>query len=183
MLNMTKFESGTMMPNFRETNLTDLVIQTVLMFEKKIDEKNIEILGLDSERLIAVADADLMQQVIYNLVENAVKFVNTGGTLTFEFEKVDGMNCFSIKNTGEGLRDNEIQQVFDRFYKTDESRGKDAAGLGLGLAISRKIVHLHKGHIIVKSVYGEYTKFIIQIPDLSIRQDSGDERTDYGRKR
>ncbi|MBQ4534248.1 MAG: ATP-binding protein, partial [Ruminococcus sp.] len=118
-----------------------------------------------------------------NLVENAVKFVNTGGTLTFEFGKVDGMNCFSIKNTGEGLRDNEIQQVFDRFYKTDESRGKDAAGLGLGLAISRKIVHLHKGHIIVKSVYGEYTKFIIQIPDLSIRQDSGDERTDYGRKR
>lgn len=183
MLNMTKFESGTMMPNFRETNLTDLVIQTVLMFEKKIDEKNIEILGLDSERLIAVADADLMQQVIYNLVENAVKFVNPGGTLTFEFGKVDGMNCFSIKNTGEGLRDNEIQQVFDRFYKTDESRGKDAAGLGLGLAISRKIVHLHKGHIIVKSVYGEYTKFIIQIPDLSIRQDPGDERTDYGRKR
>lgn len=183
MLNMTKFETGTMTPNFRETNLTDLVIQTVLMFEKKIEDKNLEVLGLDSGRLIAVADADLMQQVIYNLVENAVKFVNHGGTLTFGFEKVDGMNCVSIKNTGEGLRDNEIQQVFDRFYKTDASRGKDAAGLGLGLAISRKIVHLHKGHIVVKSVYGEYTKFIIQIPDLEIRQKPGDERTEYGRKR
>ncbi|MBQ8181005.1 MAG: HAMP domain-containing histidine kinase [Ruminococcus sp.] len=183
MLNMTKFESGTMTPNFRETNLTDLVIQTVLMFEKKIDEKNLDILGLDSQRLVAVADADLMQQVIYNLVENAVKFVNHGGTLTFEFEKVDGMNCVSIKNTGEGLRDNEIQQVFDRFYKTDASRGKDAAGLGLGLAISRKIVHLHKGHIVVKSVYGEYTKFIIQIPDLNINNGNDNERTDYGRKR
>lgn len=183
MLNMTKFETGTMTPNFRETNLTDLVIQTVLMFEKRIDEKNLEILGLDSERLLAVADADLMQQVIYNLVENAVKFVNHGGTLTFGFEKTDGMNCISIKNTGEGLKDNEIQQVFDRFYKTDASRGKDATGLGLGLAISRKIVHLHKGHIVVKSVYGEYTKFIIQIPDLEVRRDSADERTDNGRKR
>ena len=179
MLNMTKFESGTMTPNFRETNLTDLVIQTVLMFEKKIEE----VLGLDSDRLVAVADADLMQQVIYKLVENAVKFVNYGGALTFGFEKKDGMNCVSIKNTGEGLRDNEIQQVFDRFYKTDVSRGKDASGLGLGLAISRKIVHLHKGHIVVKSVYGEYTKFIIQIPDREIMQKSGDERTDYGRKR
>lgn len=183
MLNMTKFESGTMTPNFRETNLTELVIQTVLMFEKKIDEKNLEVLGLDSQRLVAVADADLMQQVIYNLVENAVKFVNHGGTLTFEFEKLDGMNCVSIKNTGEGLRDNEIQQVFDRFYKTDSSRGKDAAGLGLGLAISRKIVHLHKGHIVVRSVQGEYTKFIIQIPDLDIGAVDENERTDYGRKR
>lgn len=183
MLNMTKFETGTMTPNFRETNLTDLVIQTVLMFEKRIEEKNLDVLGLDSGRLVAVADADLMQQVIYNLVENAVKFVNSGGTLTFGFEKVDGMNCVSIKNTGEGLRDNEIQQIFDRFYKTDASRGKDASGLGLGLAISRKIVHLHKGHIVVKSVYGEYTKFIIQIPDLEIRHEPGGERTDYGRKR
>ncbi len=183
MLNMTKFETGTMTPNFRETNLTDLVIQTVLMFEKKIEDKNLEVLGLDSDRLVAVVDADLMQQVIYNLVENAVKFVNYGGALTFGFERNDGMNCVSIKNTGEGLRDNEIQQIFDRFYKTDASRGKDASGLGLGLAISRKIVHLHKGHIVVKSVYGEYTKFIIQVPDLEIRQKPGDERTDYGRKR
>ena len=168
MLNMTKFESGTMRPNFRETNLTDLVIQTVLMFEKKIEDKELDVQGLDSDRLIAVADSDLMQQVIYNLVENAVKFINVGGTLSFRFEKENGINIISIRNTGEGLKDNEIQQVFDRFYKTDSSRGKDTTGLGLGLSISRKIVHLHNGHIVVKSVYGEYTEFQIQIPDIEI---------------
>ena len=168
MLNMTKFESGTMRPNFRETNLTDLVIQTVLMFEKKIEDKNLDVQGLDSDRLIAVADSDLMQQVIYNLVENAVKFVNNGGTLSFRFEKENGLNIISIRNTGEGLKDNEIQQVFDRFYKTDSSRGKDTTGLGLGLSISRKIVHLHSGHIVVKSVYGEYTEFQIQFPDIKM---------------
>ncbi|MBP3309941.1 MAG: HAMP domain-containing histidine kinase [Ruminococcus sp.] len=165
MLSMTRFESGTMRPNFKPTNLTDLVIQTVLMFEKKIEDKMLEVEGLDSNSLVAVVDSDLMQQVIYNIVENAVKFVNERGTLTFRFEKADGLCILSIKNTGEGLQNSEIQQVFDRFYKTDSSRGKDTTGLGLGLSISRKIVHLHKGHIVVKSVYGEYTEFQVQIPE------------------
>ena len=164
MLNMTRFESGTLTPNFRETNVTDLVIQTVLMFEKRIEDKNLSVEDLDSGRLMAVVDADLMQQVIYNLVENAVKFVNQGGTLSFSFEEADGICMIGIRNTGEGLKNTEIQQVFDRFYKTDSSRGKDITGLGLGLSISRKIVHLHNGHIVVKSVYGEYTEFQIQIP-------------------
>lgn len=164
MLNMSRFESGTLTPNFMETNLTDLVIKVVLMFEKRIEDKNLQVEELDSRRLTAVVDADLMQQVIYNLVENAVKFVNDGGTLSFRFEQKDDICIIGIRNTGEGLKDEEIQQVFDRFYKTDSSRGKDTTGLGLGLSISRKIVHLHHGHIVVKSVYGEYTEFQVQIP-------------------
>ena len=164
MLNMTKFETGAMRPNFRMANITDLVVQTVLMFEKKIETKQLDVSGLDSNRLNVFIDVDLMQQVIYNLVENAVKFVDQGGTLSFSFEKNEEWYEIGIKNTGEGLTDTEIQQVFDRFYKTDTSRGKDTTGLGLGLSISRKIVHLHKGHIVVKSVYGEYTEFIIQLP-------------------
>ena len=170
MLNITKYESGTLKPNFSKTNLTDLVIQTVLMFEKKIDEKNLEIEGLDSDRLVAEVDSDLIQQVVYNLVENATKFVNKNGTISFRFEKADGNCIIGIKNTGEGLKNDEIQQVFDRFYKTDSSRGKDTTGLGLGLSISRKIVHLHNGHIIVRSVYGEYTEFAVQLPEKQNEQ-------------
>lgn len=165
MLNMSRFESGTLKPNFAETNLTELVIQIVLMFEKKIDEKNLKVIGLDSDRLIAVVDSNLIQQVIYNLVENAVKFVNEGGTLTFSFEKINDMCSISVRNTGDGLKDSEIQQVFDRFYKTDSSRGKDSSGLGLGLSISRRIVHLHNGEIIVRSVYGQYTEFNVMLPE------------------
>lgn len=166
MLNMSRFETGTLRPNFRDVNLTEIVIQTVLMFEKKIEDKNLEVEGLGSERMTAEVDPDLIQQVVYNLVENAVKFINTGGTLSFRFEHSITGNCtIGIKNTGEGLKNDEITQVFDRFYKTDSSRGKDTTGLGLGLAISRKIVHLHHGHIVVKSVYGEYTEFLIQIPE------------------
>ena len=166
MLNMSRFETGTLRPNFRDVNLTDIVIQTVLMFEKKIEDKHLEVEGLGSDRMSAEVDPDLIQQVIYNLVENAVKFINDGGILSFRFERsVNGSCTIGIKNTGEGLKNDEIQQVFDRFYKTDSSRGKDTTGLGLGLAISRKIVHLHHGHIVVKSVYGEYTEFLIQLPE------------------
>lgn len=164
MLNMSRFESGTMRPNFKETNLTELVIKVVLMFEKRIEEKNLEVEELDSSRLYAIVDADLMQQVIYNLVENAVKFVNENGTLSFTFDEKGDECIIGVRNTGEGLKDNEIEQVFNRFYKTDSSRGKDTTGLGLGLSISRKIVHLHNGHIVVKSVEGEYTEFLVHVP-------------------
>lgn len=164
MLNMTRYESGTLVPNFKDTNLTELVIQTVLMFEKRIESKQIEIEGLDCGKLTAVVDADLIQQVIYNLVDNAVKFVNEGGVISFRFEKTSEWFEIAIRNTGEGLNNTEIQQVFDRFYKTDSTRGKDTTGLGLGLSISRKIVHLHDGHIVVKSVCGEYTEFTVQLP-------------------
>lgn len=171
MLNMSRFESGTLKPNFQDANLTEVVIQTVLMFEKKIDDKNLEVEGLGNERMSAEIDVDLIQQVVYNLVENAVKFINEGGTLSFRFERsVNGICTIGIKNTGEGLKNDEISQVFDRFYKTDSSRGKDTTGLGLGLAISRKIIHLHNGHIVVKSVYGEYTEFLIQIPEKQPRR-------------
>ncbi|MDE6835239.1 MAG: HAMP domain-containing histidine kinase [Ruminococcus sp.] len=165
MLNMSRFESGTLKPHFQNTNLTDLVMKTAFMFEKKIEAKNVEVEDFDAENLFAEIDPDLIQQVIYNIIENAVKFVNTGGKLSFRFEKENNMCIIGIRNTGEGLRDSEIPQVFDRFYKTDSSRGKDTTGLGLGLSISRKIVHINNGQIVVKSVYGEYTEFQIQLPE------------------
>ncbi|MBQ8296786.1 MAG: HAMP domain-containing histidine kinase [Ruminococcus sp.] len=165
MLNMSRFEAGTLKPDFKDTNLTDIVIQTVLMFEKKINSKNLEVEGLDSDRLVAEVDPNLIQQVVYNLVENAVKFVNEGGTLSFSFGMEDNMCCVGIKNTGEGLKNNEIPHLFERFYKTDSSRGKDITGLGLGLAISRNIIRVNNGTITVKTRPGEYTEFIIKLPE------------------
>lgn len=164
MLNLSKFENGMLLVNFRAANLTDIVINVVLIFEKRIESKSIEIEGLDADALIAEVNPELIQQVIYNLVENAVKFVDEGGTISFKFEKNNDMRIFSIRNTGEGLENSEMQQIFDRFYKTDSSRGKDVTGLGLGLNISKRIVNLHNGKISVKSIKGEYTEFSVQLP-------------------
>ena len=110
------------------------------------------------------ADPDLMHQVIYNLTENAVKFANEGGYLAFDFAVAGSRTRISVKNSGAGLSKEEIPKVFDRFYKTDRSRGLDKNGVGLGLYIVRSIVALHGGEIAVRSVEGEYTEFLFTVP-------------------
>ena len=164
MLNLTKFEAGEMQIHLSDTDIAKLLIRTVLMFEKRITDKNVDVEGLEDISMIIRADEDLMFQVLYNLIENAVKFVNPGGIISFALYVEDKTAHICIKNTGEGLADDELPKIFDRFYKTDTSRSEDKTGLGLGLSISRKIVHLHQGHIVVKSVKGEYTSFEVQIP-------------------
>lgn len=164
MLNLSKFEAGEMRLRLKEFDAGQLLIKTVLMFEKRINDKNVDVEGLEDASLVLTADEDLMFQVLYNLIENAVKFVNEGGVISFALHTEGDMGCIIVKNTGEGLADDELPKVFDRFYKTDESRSKDKTGLGLGLSIARKIVHLHEGHIVVRSVKDEYTAFEIRLP-------------------
>lgn len=164
MLNLTKFESGEMQIRLENLDIAQLLIRTVLMFEKRITNKNVDVQGLEDISLMVKADKDLMFQVLYNLIENAVKFVDEGGVISFSVHEENGTAYIMVKNTGEGLADDELPKIFDRFYKTDTSRSQDKTGLGLGLSIARKIVHLHGGHIVVKSVKGEYTAFEVQIP-------------------
>ena len=164
MLNISKYEAGEMELQTENFDITELTVKTVLLFEKRIDGKNIDIKGLDTEKLYVNADMDLVQQVIYNLTENAVKFVNEGGYISYSFGIEDGMAAVVIRNSGEGLKKNEINKVFDRFYKTDESRGKDKTGVGLGLSIVRSIIKLHNGSVLVRSRAGEYTEFEFTLP-------------------
>ncbi len=164
MLNLTKFEAGEMQLRTKNVDVAKLLINTVLMFEKRINEKQVEVEGLEDAALCLVADEDLLAQVLYNLIENAVKFVNEGGVISFSLVTEQQTAYITVKNSGEGLSDDELPKIFDRFYKTDESRSKDKTGLGLGLSIAKKIVHLHDGHIVVKSIKGEYTAFEIQLP-------------------
>ena len=166
MLNISKYEAGEMEINYKEFNVTELTAKTAFLFESKIDAKKLDIRGLDSDAHYVRADHDLTQQVIYNLIENAVKFVNTNGYISFGFyeNKEDGKTYISIKNSGEGLTQEELPKVFDRFYKTDESHGKDKTGVGLGLSIVRSIVKLHGGQVMVRSVVNEYTEFSFPLP-------------------
>ena len=142
----------------------DTICQTLFSLERQIDDKKLEIRGLDHDKVFVDADEDLIHQVVYNLTENAIKFANTGGYIEFEFLKEGGRQMIGVKNSGEGLSKEEIPRVFDRFYKTDRSRGQDKSGVGLGLYIVRSIVTLHGGDIIVKSVQGEYCEFLFTLP-------------------
>ncbi len=165
MLNVTKIEAGETKLNAEPINIRDIIITTLFNFEKNIDDKNIEIKSLaEMEKIVVLGDEDLIHQVVYNLIDNAVKFCNEGGYLEFSSAKDNELAFIHIKNSGSGISREEINHVFDRFYKTDKSRSLDKNGVGLGLNIVKSILDLHGGNITVGSVLGEYTEFIIGLP-------------------
>ncbi|MBR3767432.1 MAG: HAMP domain-containing histidine kinase [Clostridia bacterium] len=165
MLNMSKIEAGKLTLNLSNFSVRDIFIKTVIGFEKYIENKNILIEGLDSlENVILLADETLINQIIYNLIDNAVKFTPNGGIITFSLKEEKKEAVFSVKNTGKGISQEECGLIFDRFYKVDKSRGLDAKSFGMGLYIVRSIIELHKGTIRVNSEENSFVEFIISIP-------------------
>lgn len=164
MLSVARIEAGDMKLNPTTFDVNELVCRTVFAFEQKIESKKLEIMGLESDEVMVTADNDLIHQVVYNLIDNAVKFVNEGGCISFGYAVKDGKVFVSVKNTGAGIAQQELPRLFDRFYKTDKSRSLDKTGVGLGLYIVQTIVNQHKGDLLVKSVEGEYTEFTFSVP-------------------
>ncbi len=163
MLNIARIEAGDMKISPTNFDINELVCRTVFAFEQKIDEKNLQVMGLESDEVYAYADNDLIHQVIYNLIDNAVKFCNEGGCISFSYRTEGGKVFVSIRNTGAGIAQNELPRLFDRFYKTDKSRSLDKTGVGLGLYIVQTIVNQHKGDLMVQSVEGQYTEFTFSV--------------------
>ena len=165
MLALSRIDSGELKMVTQTFNISDTVLNTFLTFEQKIEERKINILGLgDNKPVFIEGDPDMIHQVIYNLVENAAKFTNEGGDITVNVEEKGNDAFVTIKNTGAGIPKEQLQFIFDRFYKTDKSRSHDKNGMGLGLYIVKTIIQLHGGEIKADSVEGEYTQFWIRLP-------------------
>lgn len=165
MLNLSKIEAGEVKLAPVNYDIGKQVFDTLLSFEKKIDEKKIEIAGFeDINNVIIRADRDLIQQVLYNLIDNAVKFTPENGTISI-FAKNDGeRTSVRIRNSGAGVSPEEISRIFERFYKVDKSRSYDTKGVGLGLYIVKTVINMHDGEITASSKQGEYTEFAFEIP-------------------
>ena len=166
MLNMSKIEAGEMQINLKSFDLSADIFKTLLSFERKINEKQIEIIGLDAMQSITLnADEDMIMQVIYNLIDNAVKFTPQGGYIFIKDYKDSEKTFVSIRNSGDGIEKDELPKIFERFYKVDRSRSYDVKGAGLGLFLCKSIIELHGGEIRVDSKVGEYTEFAFWIPN------------------
>ena len=165
MLDLSRIDSGELKLNPVKFDLADTVFQTLLTFEQVIEEKEINIEGLeDAVSLNITGDKDLLHQVVYNLIENAVKFTQQGGYIRFTMaDSIDRVSV-SIQNSGIGIASEELPMVFERFYKTDKSRSYDKKGMGLGLYLCRTIIKYHGGDISVSSVENEYCRFDFYIP-------------------
>ncbi len=166
MLNLSKIEAGELEIKPTSFDVAPSVINCLLNLEQEIEKKNITINGLDNLNSVFVyADKDMIYQVVYNLVDNAVKFTNENGAITvFSGEAEKGQLYISIENTGEGISNDEIGRIFERFYKVDKSRSYDVKSAGLGLYLCKTIVEMHRGRIFAESEKGRFTRFTFTLP-------------------
>ena len=134
--------------------------QIVISFEQKIDKKNLDVeFDCDRDSMLAYADRDAIYQILYNICDNAVKFSREGGKYLVSVHERDKKLIISVYNEGQGIPKEDIPFVFDRFYKSDKSRGLDKTGVGLGLYIAKAIIDAHNEDIYVESEYDKYCKF------------------------
>lgn len=165
MLDISKLEAGEVELKRERFSFNGLLCSIVIGQEQRIEKQKLEICGLDglSETVIS-ADRDLIHQVVYNLVDNAIKFTNECGKISFTLEEEGSNIIFVIKNTGEGIPEKELPYVFERFYKGDRSRSDIKNSLGLGLYLCKTIVLAHKGQISVISKQDQFTAFKVILP-------------------
>ena len=167
MLSMSKLESGEFALKPELFDFSELVCTIVISQEQRIENRKLNILGLDTlENITVNADKDLIHQVIYNLVDNAVKFNVDGGEIDFSLTKEGKNLCFTIKNSGDGIPQKDLPYIFERFYKVDKSRSSAKNSTGLGLYIVKTIITAHSGTITVASKENEYTAFKITLPTV-----------------
>ncbi len=177
MLDLSRIDSGALKLRPTRFDMTNTILVALLSFEQKIEEKKIEVQGIgDAESITVEGDPDMLHQVVYNLIDNAVKFTNEGGYLKISIVQANGRTTIGIENSGPGIAPDELPMVFERFYKTDKSRSRDKNGMGLGLYIVRTIIRLHGGEITVASEQDKFTRFEFWIPDKIGKQPRGEKR-------
>ena len=163
MLNLSKIEAGELELKLADFDVSALVIDCMLAFEQEIEKKNISVQGF--ERLVPIivkADKDMLHQVVFNLVDNAVKFTEEDGMISIlTGENKEGKIFITIQNSGEGISSEELGKIFERFYKVDKSRSYDVKSAGLGLYLCKTIVEMHGGKIYAESIEGEFARFTI----------------------
>ena len=144
-------------------DLTELVLQILLSFESRATAKNLDVdPQLPDNHIMVIADKDAITQVIYNLLDNAVKFARVGSCLTLRLYK-DGKKAYvSIKDEGETIPPDDLPFIFDRFHKSDRSRSLDKDGVGLGLYLVKSIINSHDEDIAVRSEDG-ITEFVFTL--------------------
>lgn len=165
MLSVAKIEADGFELKAERFDFYELLCTIMIGQERRIEDRGLNIMGLDTiESTKVYWDKDLIHQVVYNLVDNAIKFTNTGGSIDFSLCEDKENVSFTITNTGKGIPQSELPFVFERFYKTDKSRSDVKDSTGLGLYIAKTIVSAHKGKILVKSKENEFTAFKIILP-------------------
>lgn len=160
-LNLTKLNNENFVLNKRQFRLDEQIREVILFLQPKWEKQQ---LGwtIDLENATINGDEEFLHQVWLNLIDNAIKYNQTAGTIAISLTKDDSSCCIEIEDSGIGMTEETIQKMFERFYQEDTTR--KTQGNGLGLSLVKEIIELHEGQITAVSKPGAGTKFCIQLP-------------------
>ncbi len=175
MLDISRLEVGEYTPEIVVFNLWESIASVILTSEKGIEEKNLKIIGLVFDKPVLVrCDKDFIHQILFNLVDNAIKFAHNNGVITVTVRTENNEVITTIHNTGIGMSPATLDHIFNRFHKADKSRSFNARGAGLGLHISKILLGLMGGRIWAESEQNKYASFSFSLPtgDLQVNDES-----------
>jgi len=173
LLTLSQIETGDIKMKFEQTDLVKLCHEVVEQFEEKAEQKKIKLKLLDSKhsKIFVYADGKRIDQVITNLISNAINYTPEGGEVTMSFDVGKKNVTTIIRDTGEGIPKQHLHRIFERFYRVDKSRSREKGGTGLGLAIVKHILEGHNTKAEVQSEVGHGSEFSFKLP----RAKEGDE--------
>lgn len=174
-LDITKNDSGNLELNMKNVNIVSVIEDIVLSTSEYIQNKNLELIfDTEIEEKITACDLDMIERIILNLISNAIKFTKEGDRISVTIKDKGNTIEISVKDTGIGIPEDEIGQIFEPFKQVDKSLQRNNEGSGIGLAIVKSLIDSHDGKISVQSELGKGSEFIIELPVNIISNDESE---------
>ena len=161
LLDLSQIESGKIRLTLMQGNVVKFLRSIVYSFESMAERKNIGLHVSIPEKIHAYYDRDKLEKIVTNVLSNAFKYTPDGGTVSVTVEHDDHYLLLEIADTGKGIEQEDVKRIFERFYRAESSEER---GSGIGLALTKELVDLHRGHIAVNSLPGKGTTFRIRLP-------------------
>jgi signal transduction histidine kinase/PAS domain-containing protein len=170
-VDLSKIQAGFFELKLSNNNIVEVVEETVMSVTNFTEVKGINIIfDTDVEEKNIACDPEKIARVVLNLISNAIKFSEIGNEILVEIKDKDEFVEISVKDSGIGIEDHNLDMIFDRFKQVDKSLSRNAEGTGIGLSLVKSIVELHEGHIYVESKFGEGSRFIVVLPSRELMQ-------------
>jgi PAS domain S-box-containing protein len=164
-LDLSKVEAGKIELKYEEFPLPDLLSESQTLVSTMASKKSISLESKVEEGISKfTADPTRFKQIMYNLLSNAIKFTPDGGRVSIHTKSSADMTQISVEDTGIGIKKEDQEKIFEEFYQVDSSYARQYQGTGLGLALTKRLVELHRGNIWVESEVGKGSKFTFTIP-------------------
>lgn len=168
-LELSAIEAGTVEVSIEPVQLSALVTDVLTALASRAAARQVTLRNAVSAEAIVFADERRLEQMMTNLLDNAIKFNRAGGTVIISHER-GARDRISVRDTGDGIPPEHVKRIFERFYRVDRARSREMGGTGLGLAIVKHLARAHRGDVSVESTVAQGSTFIIELPVEELKE-------------